>query len=223
MGSPLLADLGLPDICLQGVRLLDPCRQRDGVADVWLRRGRLLLVEATAIPAKIPRLDAAGWVLGPGLIDLYTSSGELGRQWPLRWPRDSHFLGSSGAGRRLYPSWPAAHSSCGDGSLSRAGSARAGRPLSPPAWGSPLAALGCLELGWAGRSSQPLGRAGPRWSHWLCDPAWGSRVAALPGPGATSSGVLAALEQAPAGLGLGSHPRLVRAVSTRGCGPCGWG
>jgi dihydroorotase len=78
MGSPLLADLGLPDICLQGVRLLDPCRQRDGVADVWLRRGRLLLVEATAIPAKIPRLDAAGWVLGPGLIDLYTSSGELG-------------------------------------------------------------------------------------------------------------------------------------------------
>lgn len=77
MGSPLLADLGLPDICLQGVRLLDPCRQRDGVADVWLRRGHLLLVEATAIPAKIPRLDAAGWVLGPGLIDLYTSSGEL--------------------------------------------------------------------------------------------------------------------------------------------------
>ncbi len=77
MGSTLPADLSLINLCLQGVRLLDPGQQRDEVTDVWLQQGRLQAVEPAAIPGEIPRLDASGWVLGPGLIDLYAHSGEI--------------------------------------------------------------------------------------------------------------------------------------------------
>ncbi|MFS8910177.1 dihydroorotase [Synechococcus sp. H60.3] len=77
MGSTFPADLSLLNLCLRGVRLLDPWQQRDEVTDVWLQQGRLRATQPTGIPADIPRLDATGWVLGPGLIDLYAHSGEI--------------------------------------------------------------------------------------------------------------------------------------------------
>lgn len=80
MGSTLPADLSLLNLCLRGVRLLDPWQQRDEVTDVWLQQGRLRATEPAGIPADIPRLEAAGWVLGPGLIDLYAHSGEIADQ-----------------------------------------------------------------------------------------------------------------------------------------------
>lgn len=67
----------LPDVCLQRVRLLDPLRQRDEVTDVWLQEGRLRATEPAGIPADIPTIDGSGWVVGPGLLDLYAHSGEM--------------------------------------------------------------------------------------------------------------------------------------------------
>ncbi|MFS8878066.1 MULTISPECIES: dihydroorotase [unclassified Synechococcus] len=65
------------DVRLRAVRLLDPLRQREEVTDVWLQEGRLRASEPAGIPAEIPTLDGSGWVLGPGLLDLYAHSGEM--------------------------------------------------------------------------------------------------------------------------------------------------
>lgn len=64
---------------LQGVRLLDPLRNRDQVTDVWLQEGCIRAV-GPGIPEDVPVWDGSGWVLGPGLVDLYAHSGEPGHE-----------------------------------------------------------------------------------------------------------------------------------------------
>lgn len=65
---------------LRQVRLIDPVAQTDQVADVLLEDGVIQSVESaiTDGSAETTVQDCSGWVLGPGLIDLYSHSGEPG-------------------------------------------------------------------------------------------------------------------------------------------------
>ncbi len=73
-----------PRVRMQGVRLLDPLQGQDQKADVWLEEGQMRGIDAPGarwregIPADIPTIDGSGWVIGPGLLDLYAHTGELG-------------------------------------------------------------------------------------------------------------------------------------------------
>ncbi len=65
---------------LEQVRVLDPIADTDRIADVAIAGG---VVQAIApgiseIPADTHRRDCRGLILGPGLIDLYSHSGEPG-------------------------------------------------------------------------------------------------------------------------------------------------
>jgi dihydroorotase len=70
---------------LQQVRLIDPLNHRDQLADVRVVQGQ---IEAIAPPntlsldlgAENRVIDAQGLVLGPGLVDLYSYSGEPGHE-----------------------------------------------------------------------------------------------------------------------------------------------
>lgn len=67
------------DYLLQQVRCLDPVSGQDAVLDVWVAAGR---VEAMApqipLPPGVTVIPAAGRILGPGLVDLYSHSSEPG-------------------------------------------------------------------------------------------------------------------------------------------------
>ncbi|GAB4378881.1 MAG: dihydroorotase [Elainellaceae cyanobacterium] len=65
---------------LRQVRLLDPVSNADRIADVLISDGQIQAVEdsITDVPADAQVQDGAGLVLGPGLVDLYSHSGEPG-------------------------------------------------------------------------------------------------------------------------------------------------
>jgi dihydroorotase len=64
---------------LQQVRVLDPIANIDRVADVLIVNGIIQQIDREiAPPADIPVLDCRGCILGPGLVDLYSHSGEPG-------------------------------------------------------------------------------------------------------------------------------------------------
>lgn len=65
---------------LRQVRLLDPLSGTDQTADVLIKDGVIAAVEAVIheIPPETTCRDCAGLVLGPGLVDLYSHSGEPG-------------------------------------------------------------------------------------------------------------------------------------------------
>ncbi|GAB4138975.1 MAG: dihydroorotase [Cyanobacteria bacterium J069] len=72
------------------VRLLDPVSETDRVVDVWIEAGGVRAIREAAPTGIAERLnpsdsdcdvtvtDGAGLVLGPGLVDLYSHSGEPG-------------------------------------------------------------------------------------------------------------------------------------------------
>ncbi|MCD8487729.1 MAG: dihydroorotase [Desertifilum sp.] len=64
----------------QQIRILEPLSQTDQIADVWVTEGRIVKIgtEITEIPEETTRRDCRGWVMGPGLVDLYSHSGEPG-------------------------------------------------------------------------------------------------------------------------------------------------
>ncbi len=69
----------MPQELLQQVRVLDPTTATDQVADVLLEGGQICAIAPQLeAPAHATRRDARGWVLGPGLVDLYSTSGEPG-------------------------------------------------------------------------------------------------------------------------------------------------
>ena len=65
---------------LQQVRVIDPIHQTDRTADVWLRGDKIQGIEAhfEPIPAETTVIDAQGLIFAPGLVDLYSYSGEPG-------------------------------------------------------------------------------------------------------------------------------------------------
>ncbi|TVQ19916.1 MAG: dihydroorotase [Leptolyngbya sp. DLM2.Bin15] len=66
-------------VLLPAVRLLDPIRQTDGVADVLVQDGMIQAIAPTIdAPPDTLICDRPGLVMGPGLVDLYSTSGEPG-------------------------------------------------------------------------------------------------------------------------------------------------
>ncbi|MGB0560338.1 MAG: dihydroorotase [Spirulinaceae cyanobacterium] len=66
---------------LQQVRVLDPCSQTDRTADVLLDQQRILAIAPRIEPEPDTRVTpAAGCILAPGLVDLYSHSGEPGHE-----------------------------------------------------------------------------------------------------------------------------------------------
>ena len=67
---------------LQQVRVIDPIHQTDQVADVWLMGDNIQGIEAhfETIPAETTVIDGQGLVFAPGLVDLYSYSGEPGHE-----------------------------------------------------------------------------------------------------------------------------------------------
>ncbi|WP_008307818.1 dihydroorotase [Leptolyngbya sp. PCC 6406] len=78
----------MTDTLIRQVRYLDPGTNTDQVADVLIQSGRFAAMVSdrpkaiaphlTDIPADIPVLDGSGCILVPGLVDLYSHSGEPG-------------------------------------------------------------------------------------------------------------------------------------------------
>lgn len=65
---------------LQQVRVLDPRTQTDRVADILIRDGIIAAIEAKILdlPPQTNIFTGSDWVVGPGLVDLYSHSGEPG-------------------------------------------------------------------------------------------------------------------------------------------------
>jgi len=72
----------MPAELLKNVRLLDAATGRDEVVDVLLEEGivRAIAPSLTEVPADAAVQDCMGWVLGTGLVDLYSHSGEPGNE-----------------------------------------------------------------------------------------------------------------------------------------------
>lgn len=64
----------------QKVRILDPVSTRDQVADVLIIDNKIVAVEenVSEFPSKTEIQDCQGYILGPGLVDLYCHTGEPG-------------------------------------------------------------------------------------------------------------------------------------------------
>ncbi|NER31641.1 MAG: dihydroorotase, partial [Symploca sp. SIO1C4] len=67
---------------LQQVRVLDPVSETDLLADVLIVDGFIKAVETkiTDFPEDTKVLNCQGLILGPGLVDLYSHSGEPGHE-----------------------------------------------------------------------------------------------------------------------------------------------
>jgi dihydroorotase len=67
---------------LQQVRLLDPISATDRVVDVWIADGCIQQISADGIevPQETTVRNCGGLVLGPGLVDSYSHSGEPGHE-----------------------------------------------------------------------------------------------------------------------------------------------
>lgn len=70
----------MPSTLIRQVRLLDPLSQQDCVTDVLIESNRVSAIAPTLsdYPADAETIEGAGLVLGPGLVDLYSQSGEPG-------------------------------------------------------------------------------------------------------------------------------------------------
>jgi dihydroorotase len=71
----------MTDLLITGARLLDPATRLDSPGNLLVREGRIAALGADLTgPEGIPRLDAAGLCLAPGLVDLRASLGEPGAE-----------------------------------------------------------------------------------------------------------------------------------------------
>ncbi len=68
-------------ILLRGGRVIDPSRQTDGIADVYISGGKIEGVGRNITPpAEAQIIDASGMVVAPGLIDLHVHLREPGQE-----------------------------------------------------------------------------------------------------------------------------------------------
>ncbi|MGB5710995.1 MAG: dihydroorotase, partial [Waterburya sp.] len=67
---------------LQQVRIIDPTQQVDQVADVLIIEGKIKAIaeRITDYPTQTSIIKESGLVLGTGLVDLYSHSGEPGNE-----------------------------------------------------------------------------------------------------------------------------------------------
>lgn len=65
------------------VRLLDPFSNTDTIADVWLAEGKIKAINSNIdfLPPDTTVIEEQGLILGPGLVELYSYSGEPGFEY----------------------------------------------------------------------------------------------------------------------------------------------
>lgn len=65
---------------IQNARVLDPVSQSDRVADVLITDGQIEAIapDPQSLPSDVQTIDGTGCILAPGLVDLYSYSGEPG-------------------------------------------------------------------------------------------------------------------------------------------------
>ncbi|NJO71092.1 MAG: hypothetical protein HC825_04090 [Oscillatoriales cyanobacterium RM1_1_9] len=91
---------------LRQVRVLNPQWGTDQIADVLIVDGMIGAIQPqiTDWPRETQVQDCQGWVLGPGLWDLYSHGGEPGFE-----ERETlASLLAGGPGRRIHPDYPVA-------------------------------------------------------------------------------------------------------------------
>ncbi len=73
-----------PDILISGGRVIDPSRDVDRIADIWIRAGRIADLTPPALPPEGRRglivVDATGLVICPGLVDLHCHLRDPGQE-----------------------------------------------------------------------------------------------------------------------------------------------
>src|ERR1043165_5432310 len=72
----------LNSLLLTGGRVIDPANGHDGIADLLILEGKIAAVGADAAkraPKDIKKLDVAGKIVCPGLIDLHVHLREPGQ------------------------------------------------------------------------------------------------------------------------------------------------
>lgn len=65
-------------VLIRQVRVLDPLSSTDRQADVLIRQGLIEAIEPHLPVPQVPVREGEGLILAPGLVDLYSSSGEPG-------------------------------------------------------------------------------------------------------------------------------------------------
>ena len=65
---------------LQNVRVLDPISETDRITDILITEGQITAIaeKIAELPADTEVRDCQGLILGPGLTDIYSHSGEPG-------------------------------------------------------------------------------------------------------------------------------------------------
>ena len=69
-------------LLITGGRIVDPANRVDLTGDVWIRDGKIAALGpgvSAQVPAGVPRFDAGGKVVSPGLIDLHVHLREPGQ------------------------------------------------------------------------------------------------------------------------------------------------
>ena len=77
-----LVEMGMSDLLIVNGHVIDPASGTDGPRDVLVRDGRIAAVEmpgGLAVIAVAERMDAAGMVVAPGLIDIHVHLREPGQ------------------------------------------------------------------------------------------------------------------------------------------------
>ena len=67
-----------PDQVIRNGRVVDAATGRDGVADVVVKDGMIVDIGSAHVPQGTPMIDATGWVVAPGLIDIHVHLREPG-------------------------------------------------------------------------------------------------------------------------------------------------
>jgi len=67
---------------IENARLLDPTQKLDRIGRLLIHNGTIAAIDPSDadLPSDLQRIDAAGWIAAPGLIDLGAELGEPGRE-----------------------------------------------------------------------------------------------------------------------------------------------
>ena len=69
----------MPALWIQNARVIDPAAKRDAVGDLFIDQGRIVAPLSAAARKRARKIDAAGLVACPGLVDIHVHFREPGQ------------------------------------------------------------------------------------------------------------------------------------------------